>query len=235
MSENRFSLAQILPFAWNNTISHWGLWIVASSLLLIDFIMRAAAIVLMVGVSLQRFISVPLDTLVPMRTALPLEKFSLKMLVLAIVIYIIFDIVGGILRMGATRIALDLYDTGSSNASRITSCANLAIKRFIASLLYLTMFFGGLVLFIIPGIILGIRFLFFEAVMVDTKCGPLTALSKSAELTKGLLTPLLAVLFFVTIIWSLMGSAMLTFFIAMPMTVLTTVWIYRNLGARRAE
>jgi len=56
---------------------------------------------------------------------------------------------------------------------------------FLATLLYFFIVFLGLCLFIIPGVILAGRLIFIFPVLVEEKCGPLSALKRSVFITKG--------------------------------------------------
>jgi uncharacterized membrane protein len=54
-----------------------------------------------------------------------------------------------------------------------------------SSIIFGVMVLIGLVFFIVPGIYIGIRCHFFGFFIVEEGCGPIDALSRSAELTKG--------------------------------------------------
>lgn len=57
---------------------------------------------------------------------------------------------------------------------------------FFASFYFLTLFFGGLLLFILPGIIIGSRLSFFPFFIIFEKYSPISALKKSYFATKNI-------------------------------------------------
>lgn len=141
--------------------------------------------------------------------------------------------------VGWNRIALDLYDTGTSKLRRIFAVVPLLFTYIIGGSLYFFVVSVGLLLLIIPGIIWGLKYCLFDLIIIDTGCGPLEALTKSGQLTYGhkwkifsfiLIGWLITVLSIITII-----GPVILFYIF----VLSRTYIYRTLqkiqeGSRRS-
>ena len=73
--------------------------------------------------------------------------------------------------------------------------------------------FLGLILFVIPGIYLGLRWMFAELLVIDKKMKPMEALAKSAEMTEG-------------IKWKLLGFSLLAFLIALLGIIVLVVGLF---------
>jgi len=92
------------------------------------------------------------------------------------------------------------------------------------------MTFLGTLLLIVPGIILGIKFMFFSYFIVDKNAGIIESLEKSAELTKGSKTNifLLALL-----LWLINAAGALCLgiglIITMPLSMTAVAYVYRKL------
>ena len=89
-----------------------------------------------------------------------------------------------VVSMGLINIGLKLCDNKKAEINDLFSCYRLFFKYFFGTILYILIVLGGLVLLIVPGIILAIRFGFFYYFIVDQKNGPITALKKSFRLTE---------------------------------------------------
>jgi uncharacterized membrane protein len=153
---------------------------------------------------------------------------------IVLIVNLLATIFGFILLMGWNRIALDLYDRGTSEFSRIFVTLPLFITYLIAGLLYGAIVTVGLLLLIIPGIVWCIKYSFFDLMIVDTGCGPIEALTKSGELTYGnkwhlLLFAIIAMALMVVSIPTLIGPFILTYVL-----FLSRAYIFRKLqGAQQ--
>ena len=89
---------------------------------------------------------------------------------------------------------------------------------------------GGLVLLIVPGIYLAIRYCLFAQVITDTSASALAALRKAAALAHGNWAPLGA-LFLIAFLLSLAGMALLGIglIISFPVSLLAIAGFYRSL------
>jgi hypothetical protein len=89
---------------------------------------------------------------------------------------------------------------------------------------------GGLVLVIVPGIYLAIRYCLFAQVITDTSASALGALRKAAALAHGNLAPL-GVLFLIAFLLNIAGMALLGIglIISFPVSLLAIAGSYRSL------
>ncbi len=89
---------------------------------------------------------------------------------------------------------------------------------------------GGLVLLIVPGIYLAIRYCLFAQVITDTSASALAALRKAAGLAHGNWAPLGA-LFFTAFLLNIAGMALLGMglIISFPVSLLAIAGFYRSL------
>ena len=149
--------------------------------------------------------------------------------------YLGSSIMNGILLLGYLRIGLDLHDYGSSNLKQLFLSYHVLISYLVAGFLFglLTMF--GFILFIIPGIIWGIKYSFFDLIIIDTQCGPLEALKKSALLTQGAKWPLF--LFFLASVGIVLVSILIIIgpLFTVPAVFLARIFIYRKLLAAQQK
>ena len=89
---------------------------------------------------------------------------------------------------------------------------------------------GGLVLVIVPGIYLAIRYCLFAQVITDKSASALAALRKAAALAHGNLEPL-GVLFLIAFLLNIAGMALLGIglIISFPVSLLAIAGFYRSL------
>ncbi len=110
---------------------------------------------------------------------------NIALTLLLLLIHILAAVFAYVLFMGWNRIALDLFDRGSSEFNRIFVTFPLFFTYIIGGLLYGLVVTFGMFLLIIPGIIWALKYGFFDLMIIDTGCGPVEALSKSGNLTYG--------------------------------------------------
>lgn len=228
-----------LSFAYDQTVDHFGMWLLIGLIEAVSFIMRFAVGVLFLGMAGTSFFGTELFQAYMGQAIFDFSWFrvSFIILLLALALCLIFELIGGILDMGIMRIKFDLFDTQKSSLSQILSCAHLGFKHFMVTILYWGIVGAGLVLFIIPGIYFAIRLGFYRAVLVERACGPITALKESARLTCGCIKPLLVTGF----LWMLLGlpfllilvqqnpGMILMFFLLFPFLGLANIFIYKAL------
>lgn len=110
-------------------------------------------------------------------------------------------------------------------------------KYLGALILYSLIVVVGTILFIVPGIIWGIKFRFFSYFIVeDENCGIIESLERSAQITQESKWNL----FLFNIILGFIGLlGFLAFFVgillAMPVTVMATVFVYYKLKKDKVE
>jgi len=181
--------------------------------------------------------------------------FFIKVVLLVFVISVVFGILGdnkfvgslgivGIsqfagtivqwwLMLGFMTILLNVCDSKPVLFNQLFSANWRTLWHYIlATILYTLIVFGGLILFIVPGIVWGIKFHYYMYLIVDKNMGPIESLKKSAKITSGYKWQLFGFMF-------LSGLVMLTGFIALgigalvafPVVMLSGVWVYRWLEA----
>lgn len=153
--------------------------------------------------------------------------------VLATVFRLIGAIVSLVVSIGAIRISLRLHDGGSASVRDLFAAdGSLVWQYFLASLLYGVVVAVGLVLLIIPGIIFGVRYVFYGYAVVEGNARPLEALARSAAATRGAWRSVslfgLAI-FLLNILGALLlGVGLL---VTVPVSALAAAWVYRRLTA----
>lgn len=201
MTTNKFSKKEAIGFGWG--VMKNNFWFFVGILLisgLVNFIGNIAEIFL---------------------KGKPLSIFLFQ------VIGIIFGI---IIEMGLIKICLKFYDQKKPKFSELFLQYPLFFKMLFGRILYGLIVILGLILLIIPGIILSIKFYFFEYFIVDKGLGPIEALKRSWRLTKGagwnlfLLFLLLGLINFLGTICFLVGL-----FATIPTAMLATAFVYRKL------
>jgi len=148
---------------------------------------------------------------------------------LIILAYLFYTAIELIITMGWTRIALDIYDHGTSKVKRIFTTIPVVLNYVIAMILYTCISSFGLILLIIPGIYWFITFFFAPVFVIDTGCGPIESLRKSAAITYGhkwhlLLTILIFIGISMLSVITIIGPFVLTY-----VWLLSQIFIYRRL------
>lgn len=136
----------------------------------------------------------------------------------------------GIVTLGLIKISLSFYHQQEPKISQLFSPYLLFPSFLVATVLYSLLFFIGFILFIIPGMIIGVRLAFFAHSMVDEELGIIDSLKRSYALTKGheiKILLLLIILFIINMAVSII--ALILVFIVLPITLLTTSFYYRTL------
>jgi uncharacterized membrane protein len=150
--------------------------------------------------------------------------------VLSIIIQIASFVLSAIIVMGVIKICLRFCDGEKGEFSDLFSCYPLFFKYLVGSILYGLIVAVGLILLIIPGIIWAIKFQFFDYLIVDKGLGPIDALEKSSEITRGVKWDLFLFAILLGII-NLMGFLCLLvgLFVTIPITIVAMAFVYREL------
>lgn len=202
MGKERFSKPEALRFGWDVWKNNIGFFI---KVLLIVFLVQIVA-----GLA-----SVHME-----------NKTSLLM----VFVNIFYNVVGIIISMGFVKISLGFWDGKKPEIGDLFNVYPLFFIFLLASILYGLMVCGGLILLIIPGIILGIQFQFFSYFIIDQKAGPIEALKKSAQLTRGVKFELFIFNMMVLGI-NLLGifALFVGVLITIPVTMVASAFVYRKL------
>lgn len=149
---------------------------------------------------------------------------------------ILLVVVRTITDLGLLRIALKFTDSQLPTFSDLFFYRNwrTLLNYFLASILYNLMVFAGIILLIIPGIYLAIRFQYFGYLIADKNLGPIQAFKESSKLTSGVKWQL----FLFGIILGLVNIAgflalVIGLLITIPTTMVAGAYIYRKLNSAR--
>ena len=155
MAELKFSKIEAIRFGWNTTLHNFR------------FLLLVFAIV--VGVSfLPRIINL-----------LEVPIF------LSILVGIVFFVVNSILSLGVIAIVLKFVKNEKPTIQDLVSKKHLFSKYIFSNILVSILTIIGFLFFIIPGIVLAVRMQFYVYFIVEEEVGPIDAIKKSWNLTKG--------------------------------------------------
>ena len=155
MAELKFSKIEAIRFGWNTTLHNFR------------FLLLVFAIV--VGVSLLPRIINLLE--VP--------------IFLSILVGIVFFVVNSILSLGVIAIVLKFVKNEKPTIQDLVSKKHLFSKYIFSNILVSILTIIGFLFFIIPGIVLAVRMQFYVYFIVEEEVGPIDAIKKSWDLTKG--------------------------------------------------
>jgi len=145
---------------------------------------------------------------------------------------LIVFLVGLFIQMNLIGIALRVYDNHQPRLEELFTVPPHWISFLIAGIIYGLAVGIGLLLFIIPGLYIAVRWLFYGYAVVDRNAEATQALGISWELTKRHILELfllLVVLFFLNVIGAiLLGVGLL---ITVPISLMATTYAYRMLQA----
>ncbi len=155
------------------------------------------------------------------------EQFSGSAYIAVNILDFAFQTVMG---MGLTYITLAVYDKKSVGYGDWFAPMSLFFKYLAATILVMIAVVLGLILFIIPGIILGIGLMFTTYLIIDKNLGPIDAMKKSWHISKGYKWKLF-LFTIVTIIVNILGALALLvgLLVTIPVTFMATIHIYRIL------
>lgn len=152
--------------------------------------------------------------------------------VIASLFSLIFIIIFLVIQLGAYNMVLKIVDGKHATLKDLYTYPNMAMKiirNIVAGILVGVMVLIGLIFFVIPGVYIAIRLMFFTYYIVDKDAGIMDSIKMSWELTKnGVINLfLLAIIFFVlNFIGALLFGIGLA--ITMPITFLATATLYRK-------
>ena len=160
------------------------------------------------------------------RLAAITEKNALASALVGLVNWVIQILIS----IGLISIPLKFLDRRKAVFGDLVSGGRWFLKYFTASVLYMFIILGGLILLIIPGVIWAIRFQFFGYLIVDRNLGPVEALKKSWAITKGA-TWDLAMFSVLLMLINMLGLLALVvgLLITAPISLLAMAFIYRKL------
>ncbi len=203
MGERKFSIGEAIRFGWNTMRHNIGFFI---GLLIVAFLIENLP-----GI-IAHFAS----------RDFPLISF---------VLYLVGWLLGFVVHMGLIKISLRFCDGIKGKLNDLLSSFNLLLPFIAGSIVYVLIIFGGFVLFIIPGIIWGIKFSLFPYFIVDEGLGPIEAMKASSRATTGAKWDLFLFGLLLGLI-NFVGA--IVFFIGLFATISTSMvayaYVYRDLG-----
>lgn len=146
------------------------------------------------------------------------------------VISLILTFIQLYLGLGFTKIVLLLLDDRYAEVSTMLSSFRMFISYFVASFLYGFGVLAGLILLVIPGIFVAIRFQFYPYYIIEHGDSGFIALQKSYYATQKLTLDLF--LFGITVLAAnILGAALMGIGIifTLPITTMATAVIYKGL------
>jgi uncharacterized membrane protein len=151
-------------------------------------------------------------------------------IVLWAVMHLAFLIFFAGVELGVLQICRALRDGKVPAFADTFACLRLGPKFLAAQILYLLMIAIGLLLLVVPGVYLGVRYALFGFCFADGETNLLRCFQQSALLTKGATASLLRVLAALLIL-NVLGASLLAvgLFITVPLSVLITTDVYRQL------
>ncbi len=145
-----------------------------------------------------------------------LEMLTLAILPLAIVSMVIYMVI----ELGLLRIGLNFRDGKTSDFKNLFESYQLILNYLIASIIYGLMVALGLVLFIVPGIYLGLKYQFYGYSIIDKGMGPIDSLKESGRMTEGAKKNLL--IFWLTLYCGIIVIMLfVSVFIGIPVGIIT--------------
>ncbi|MBX9879457.1 MAG: DUF975 family protein [Candidatus Obscuribacterales bacterium] len=140
------------------------------------------------------------------------------------------------LGMGWLKMSLDLIDKRPGDFSQLFSCFPLIFSGVVASLIAGIAFQIGSFFLLVPGIIIFIKLQFYPFFIVEEGCGPIEALQKSWEITKGVKWQLFLfdlVMHLMNVLGSLCFGVGV--FVTAPITLVAGAFVFRKLQASSQE
>ena len=144
---------------------------------------------------------------------------------------LIFLILFLIIQLGAYNMVLRIVDGKKATLQDLYTYPNITMKiirNIVAGIIVGVMVIVGLIFFIIPGIYIAIRLMFFTYYIVDKDAGIMDSIKMSWELTKnGVINLfLLAIIFFII---NFIGAMLIVgLAVTLPLTFLATAVLYRK-------
>lgn len=142
-------------------------------------------------------------------------------------------LIGIVVQMGLIKVSLKFCDGVKGKLDDLLSTFNLLLKVIVASIIYGLIIIGGTILFIIPGIIWGVKFCLFPYFIVDNGLGPIEAIKASGRATEGAKWGLFLFGFLLGLIN--IGGALfflVGLFFTIPTSMVAYAYVYRELAGR---
>lgn len=197
-----FSISEAIRTAWNITKGNLGFIILLETITLVIFIVSEMP---------QRWV-----------------KQDQAGLIVSILAYIIHIIV----QLGWINISLKYIKKKKVILKDLINQLAKTPQYIIAGILYALIYLAGLILLVIPGIIWSIKFQYFGYIILEEKIGPIEALKKSAQITRGHKWQLFL---FGLVLLAVNMLGLLCFiigvFVTIPLSMLANAYVYKKLSS----
>lgn len=149
--------------------------------------------------------------------------------IVSILIFFVFSVLQVIIKLGSIKIGLAFVDGRQSKILDLFNVKSVFWKYLMTALLYGLIIFGGLILFIIPGIIWGIKYSLFPYYVLEGS-EPMEALKKSGVATHGSKLNIFLLGFVLGVI-NLIGLLLagVGLLVTIPIQMLAMAYVYRAL------
>ncbi len=147
------------------------------------------------------------------------------------ILFALFLIVTLVVQIGLFRASLKVADGEKVGLGNLIPSISVLFKFLASSMVYALIVLVGSILLVIPGMIWAVQFQFFGFFVLDG-AGPIEALKKSSQMTKGAKVDLF-VFGLLLYVLNLVGELALLvgLFVTVPMTLIALARVYRNLSA----
>ncbi len=152
---------------------------------------------------------------------------------LSLILSLVYIVVQIMIGMGVARALIALARGNEVTIETLKSPLAQIGNYFLVVLLYSLIMIGGFILLIIPGIIWSIKFMYAPFLVVDQGLGPMEALKRSSQMTKGIKWDLFAFSFAAAIFGYLGVLALVVgLLITLPVAAVSMAIVY-NLALAR--
>ena len=140
-------------------------------------------------------------------------------------------IVNSIIGIVSIKISLNIFDGKGTSLNDIGFNLQMLLNYIGGYILYVIIVVLGVLLFIIPGVIWGIKYSFMFYIMVDQKVGPMKALEMSGQMTDGIKMDLFVLyLVYVLIIIAGFLALFIGVFVAIPVMMMAHAYVFRQMA-----
>ncbi len=204
-TKNKFSASQAIKFGWQKFKENWL------------YLMVVLLIVLI------------LENLPEVYYLFQSEIFFVQYKLLVGVVDIIFSVIALGFSLGLMIIALKLVDGLKPDYRDLFAGFNKLGQYIIGSMFYGLIVITGLILFVVPGVILAVKYQFFPYYIVEGAT-PFEALKKSGQATSGVKMDLVLFLLLVGLM-NLAGlfAFVVGIFVTIPTTMIAIAYVYRKM------
>jgi hypothetical protein len=142
-------------------------------------------------------------------------------------------VLGTLINMGATAFSLKAHDDPDGVALDALWHPQPFLKFLAATILVAIVVGLGMILLIVPGVILGLMFLFATYIVIDRERGPIEAMKDSNATTRGYKWQLLGFVILLALInFAGLLALVVGLLVTVPVTLLAFAYAYRVLSRR---